>query len=29
VQLVGRYHDVLRCEGSAWRFARRDAEFVQ
>ncbi len=29
VQLVGRYHDVLRREGDTWRFARRDAEFVQ
>jgi ketosteroid isomerase-like protein len=29
VQLVGRYHDVLRREGGTWRFARRDAEFVQ
>jgi SnoaL-like domain len=29
VQVVGRYHDVLRCEGSQWRFRRRVAEFVE
>jgi hypothetical protein len=29
VQVVGRYEDVLRREGDTWRFARRDAEFVQ
>jgi hypothetical protein len=28
VQLVGRYHDVLRHEGAVWRFHRRVAEFV-
>ena len=28
VQLVGRYHDVLHCDGDAWRFHRRTAEFV-
>jgi hypothetical protein len=28
VQLVGRYHDVLRREGDTWRFQRRAAEFV-
>ena len=29
VQLVGRYHDTLRCDGGAWRFHRRRAEFVE
>jgi hypothetical protein len=28
VQIVGRYHDVLRREGDVWRFAHRRAEFV-
>jgi hypothetical protein len=29
VQLVGRYHDVLRREADRhWRFARRAAEFI-
>lgn len=27
VQLVGRYHDVLRNEGGTWRFHRRAATF--
>ncbi len=27
VQVVGRYHDVLRNEEGAWRFVRRTAEF--
>ncbi len=26
VQVVGRYHDVLRREGDSWRFHRRVAE---
>jgi hypothetical protein len=29
VQLVGRYHDTLHCDGGTWRFHRREAEFVQ
>ena len=28
VQLVGRYHDVLRNDDGTWRFHRRVAEFV-
>jgi hypothetical protein len=28
VQLVGRYHDTLHRDGSAWRFHRRTADFV-
>lgn len=24
IQLVGRYHDVLRREGTSWRFLRRE-----
>jgi hypothetical protein len=28
VQIVGRYHDVLRRDGDQWRFYRRGAEFV-
>jgi len=28
IQLVGRYHDVLHCNGGTWRFHRRVAEFV-
>ena len=28
VQLVGRYHDVLRRDGDVWRFRRRRADFV-
>jgi hypothetical protein len=28
VQIVGRYHDTLHCEGGTWRFHRRVAEFV-
>jgi ketosteroid isomerase-like protein len=28
VQLVGRYHDVLRHSEGTWRFHRRTAEFV-
>jgi hypothetical protein len=28
IQLVGRYHDVLRQEDGTWRFHRRKAEFV-
>lgn len=28
VQLVGRYHDTLRCEEGTWRFHHRVAEFV-
>lgn len=28
VQLVGRYHDVLRRQGDSWRFFRRVAEFT-
>ena len=27
VQLVGRYHDVLRRDGGVWRFHSRTAEF--
>ena len=27
VQLVGRYHDVLRRDGGVWRFHSRSAEF--
>jgi hypothetical protein len=29
VQVVGRYHDVLHCQGDRWRFHSRVAEFVQ
>jgi 3-phenylpropionate/cinnamic acid dioxygenase small subunit len=29
VQVVGRYHDVLRAEGGTWRFQHRQAEFVR
>jgi len=28
VQLVGRYHDVLRQSEGTWRFHRRTAEFI-
>ncbi len=28
VQLVGRYHDVLRRDGGEWKFQHRRAEFV-
>lgn len=28
IQLVGRYHDVLRRDGDRWRFHRRTATFV-
>jgi SnoaL-like domain len=28
VQLVGRYHDVLRFEDATWRFHRRTARFI-
>jgi len=28
IQLVGRYHDVLRHEDGTWRFRRRAAKFV-
>jgi hypothetical protein len=28
VQLVGRYHDTLHCDGVTWRFHRRAARFV-
>jgi hypothetical protein len=28
VQLVGRYRDVLHCDGGTWRFHHRAAEFV-
>jgi len=28
VQLVGRYHDTLHCDGGTWRFHHRRAEFV-
>ena len=27
IQLVGRYRDTLRLDGSTWRFRRRTAEF--
>jgi len=29
VQLVGRYHDVLRVEDGTWRFRHRQGEFVR
>lgn len=29
IQLVGRYHDTLHCDGGTWRFHRRAAEFVE
>ena len=29
IQLVGRYHDTLRNDDGAWRFQRREAEFVR
>jgi ketosteroid isomerase-like protein len=28
IQLVGRYHDTLHRDGTAWRFHRREAAFV-
>jgi hypothetical protein len=28
VQIVGRYHDVLRRDGDRWLFHRRAAEFI-
>jgi SnoaL-like domain len=28
VQIVGRYHDLLRRDGDRWRFYRREAEFI-
>lgn len=28
IELVGRYHDVLRRHGGTWRFHRRTATFV-
>lgn len=28
VQVVGRYHDRLRCEDGVWRFQHRSAMFV-
>jgi SnoaL-like domain len=28
IQVVGRYHDTLHCDGGTWRFHRRTAEFV-
>jgi hypothetical protein len=28
IQLVGRYHDLLRHEDDTWRFRRREATFV-
>ena len=28
VQAVGRYEDILHCDGGTWRFHRRAAEFV-
>jgi SnoaL-like domain len=28
IELVGRYRDTLRHDGSTWRFHRRTAEFV-
>jgi hypothetical protein len=28
IQMVGRYHDTLRCEDGVWRFHTRAAEFV-
>ena len=28
VQLVGRYHDTLHCDGGAWHFHVRKAEFL-
>lgn len=28
VGLVGRYYDVLHCDGGTWRFHRRVAEFT-
>jgi SnoaL-like domain len=28
IQIVGRYHDVLRRDGSSWLFAHRTATFV-
>jgi hypothetical protein len=28
IQLVGRYHDTLHRDGTAWRFHRRVAAFV-
>jgi hypothetical protein len=29
VQIVGRYHDVLRRDGDRWLFQRRAAEFIR
>ena len=28
VQVVGRYHDVLKNDGGTWRFHRRSAQFL-
>jgi len=28
IQLIGRYHDVLRLDDGRWRFHRRTAEFI-
>jgi len=28
VQAVGRYEDILHCDGGTWRFHRRATEFV-